>query len=77
MKGKNTIKLNQGAMLEAVQMWVDSAINAKPRVTAVRQIHATEYGDNASIGHYEIDVDTELASESPAQFVRAVDEKAA
>jgi len=57
MKGKNTLKLNEQMMLEAVQMWIDSAITAKPRVVSVRQMHPSGYGETAIPGHYEIDVD--------------------
>ena len=61
MKGKNTLRLNIETMHEAAQMWVDSAITAKPRVVAVRQISPPPlYQDGKSIeqpGYYEIDVD--------------------
>ena len=58
-------------MLEAMQMWVDSAINAKPRVVAVRQFAAQPYPEPGTPAFYEIDVHTELPVESPAPFIPA------
>ena len=69
MKGKNTLRLNIETMNEAAQMWVDSAITTKPKVVAVRQISAQEYANPPLAGYYEIDVETSLPSESPAQYV--------
>lgn len=71
MKGKNTLRLNTTMMLEAVQMWVDSAITAKPKVVSVRQIQPTTYPEPGTPGYYEIDVDSELPSESPAPYIKA------
>lgn len=59
MKGKNTIKLNERAMLDAVQMWVDSAFTSRPRAVAVRQFAAQAgyAGQPPTPASYEIDVD--------------------
>ncbi len=57
MKGKNTIKLNNELMLEALQMWVDSAIVTKPKVVAVRIIAASTYPEPGTPGHFEVDLD--------------------
>lgn len=70
MKGKNTLKLNVQTMHEAAQMWVDSAITAKPRVVAVRQIAPTIYPEPGTPGYYEIDVDDgEKDEKSPGATV--------
>ena len=72
MKGKNTLKLNSDMMLEAVQMWVDSALAAKPRVIGVRQIAPTTYPEPGTPGYYEIDVESvDKPSETPAPFIPA------
>lgn len=57
MKGKNTIRLNERMMMEAMQLWVDSALTAKPRVTAVRQFQPTTYPEPGTPGFYEVDMD--------------------
>lgn len=66
MKGKNTLKLNQQTMFEAAQMWVDAefTFEPKPRVTAVRHMQPSGYGDKALPAYYEIDVDSEQRQES-------------
>lgn len=57
MKGKNTLRLNIETMHAAAQLWVDTALTAKPRVIAVRQIMPTTYPEPGTPGYYEIDVD--------------------
>lgn len=65
MKGKNTLRLNISTMHEAAQMWVDSALTAKPRVIAVRQVQPVGYGDNMQPMFYEIDVDDSIKVADP------------
>lgn len=75
MKGRNTLKLNTETMFEAAQMWVDSefTFEPKPKVVNVRQIMPMGYGDTATPGYYEIEVDAGgiAVAETPAPYVPA------
>lgn len=57
MKGKNSLRVNEPQMLEAIQMWIDSTITSKPKVIAIRIIAPTTYPEPGTPAFYEIDVE--------------------